>query len=41
MKILLDTNIVLDVFLKRQPFYETSKAVIDFAKFAEFDEYWT
>ncbi len=29
MKILLDTNVILDVFLKRQPFYEMSKAVMD------------
>ena len=39
MKILLDTNVILDVFLKRQPFYEMSKAVMDLVQYAEFDEY--
>ena len=39
MRLLLDTNIVLDVFLKRQPFYEASKNIMDLSKFEQFDEY--
>ena len=27
MKVLVDTNVVLDVFMKRQPFYEDSFAI--------------
>ena len=28
MKILLDTNVLLDVFLERQPFYDSSTRVM-------------
>lgn len=39
MKILLDTNIVLDVLLKRHTFYELSKSVMDLASFEEIELY--
>ena len=39
MKILLDTNIVIDVLVKRMPFYESSKSVLDLTNYAEIDEY--
>lgn len=29
MKVLIDTNVLLDVFLKREPFFENSARVID------------
>ncbi len=39
MKILLDTNIVIDVLVKRMPFFESSKFVLDLANYAEIEEY--
>ncbi len=39
MKILLDTNVILDIFLKRLPFYEKSKAALDLANYEEIDIY--
>lgn len=32
MKILIDTNIVLDVMLKREPFYRHSLEILSLAK---------
>jgi len=32
MKVLIDTNIVLDVMLKREPFYDDATAVLNLAK---------
>lgn len=32
MKVLIDTNIILDVLLNRQPFFEYSKAVMEYCK---------
>lgn len=29
MKVLLDTNIILDVFLEREPFVEDARALFD------------
>ena len=29
MRLMIDTNIVLDVLLEREPFYMNSKAVLD------------
>ena len=29
MKVLIDTNIILDVLLKREPFYESSREILD------------
>jgi len=39
MKLLIDTNIVLDVLLKRIPFYQTSAKVLELAKYADIQEY--
>lgn len=38
MRILLDTNVVLDVLLKREPFYKAGKEVLKLAKYAEIEE---
>lgn len=29
MKLMIDTNIILDVFIKRQPFYEQSRKILE------------
>ena len=39
MKVLLDTNIVLDVLLKREPFFEDAQKVFVAAKWEDVDEY--
>ncbi|MCM1156809.1 MAG: PIN domain-containing protein [Roseburia sp.] len=39
MKILIDTNIVLDVMLKRGSFYEMSLAILNLAKRDDVDEF--
>ena len=39
MKILIDTNIVLDVMLKREPFYKLSLEILGLAKKDDVDEY--
>ena len=39
MKILIDTNIVLDVMLKREPFYRLSLEVLSLAKRDDVEEY--
>lgn len=39
MKILIDTNIVLDVMLKREPFYKLSVEILSLAKKDDVNEY--
>lgn len=39
MKILIDTNIVLDVMLKREPFYRLSLEILSLAKKEDIEEY--
>ena len=39
MKILIDTNIVLDVMLKRKPFYSLSLEILSLAKRDDIEEY--
>ncbi|MCM1125157.1 MAG: PIN domain-containing protein [Lachnospiraceae bacterium] len=39
MKILIDTNIVLDVMLKREPFYRISAEILGLAKRDDIEEY--
>ena len=39
MKILIDTNIVLDVMLKREPFYKPSLEILRLAKKDDVEEY--
>ena len=39
MKILIDTNIVLDVMLKREPFYKLSMEILSLAKKEDVEEY--
>ena len=39
MKILIDTNIVIDVLEKRMPFYEESKSLLDLTNFMELEAY--
>ena len=39
MRILVDTNVVLDVLLKREPFYQSAKRVLELAQYAEIEEY--
>lgn len=39
MKILIDTNIVLDVMLKRDPFYRASAEVLGLSKRNDIEEY--
>ena len=39
MKILIDTNIVLDVMLKREPFYKLSLEILSLAKKDDVEEY--
>lgn len=39
MKILIDTNIVLDVMLKREPFYKLSLEILGLAKKDDVEEY--
>lgn len=39
MKILIDTNIVLDVMLKREPFYKLSLEILSLAKKDDIEEY--
>lgn len=39
MKILIDTNIVLDVMLKREPFYRLSLEILSLAKRDDVEEY--
>ncbi len=39
MKILIDTNIVLDVMLKREPFYKVSLEILGLAKKDDVEEY--
>lgn len=29
MKLMIDTNVILDVFIKRQPFYESSRKILE------------
>ncbi len=38
MRILLDTNVVLDVLLKREPFYAMGKELLHLARYAEIEE---
>lgn len=39
MKILVDTNIVLDVMLKREPFYKSSLEILGLSKRGDIEEY--
>lgn len=39
MKLLIDTNIVLDVLLKREPFYEDAVKVMNLAQYDDVHEY--
>ena len=39
MKILIDTNIVLDVMLKREPFYKLSLEILSLTKKDDVEEY--
>ena len=39
MKILIDTNIVLDVMLKREPFYKSSLEILGLSKKDDVEEY--
>lgn len=39
MKLLIDTNIVLDVMLKREPFYSLSFGILGLAKRDDVEEY--
>lgn len=39
MKILVDTNIVLDVMLKREPFYKSSLEILGLSKRDDIEEY--
>lgn len=39
MRILIDTNIVLDVMLKREPFYRMSLEILSLAKKDDVEEY--
>ena len=39
MRILLDTNVVLDVLLKREPFYAMGKELLHLARYVEIEEY--
>lgn len=39
MKILIDTNIVLDVMLRREPFYKLSLEILRLAKKDDIEEY--
>ena len=39
MKILIDTNIVLDVMLKREPFYKLSLEILGLSKKDNIEEY--
>ena len=39
MKILIDTNIVLDVMIKREPFYKLSMEILSLTKKDDIEEY--
>lgn len=39
MKLLIDTNIVLDVLLKREPFYKSAVEVMNLAQYDDIQEY--
>ena len=39
MKLLIDTNIVLDVLLKREPFYQAAVKVMNLAQYDDINEY--
>ena len=39
MKLLIDTNIVLDVLLKREPFYQDAVKVMNLAQYDDVKEY--
>lgn len=39
MKLLIDTNIVLDVLLKREPFYQAAVKVMNLAQYDDIHEY--
>ena len=39
MKLLIDTNIVLDVLLKREPFYQDAVKVMNLAQYEDIQEY--
>lgn len=39
MKLLIDTNIVLDVLLKREPFYQNAVKVMNLAQYDDIHEY--
>lgn len=39
MKLLIDTNIVLDVLLKREPFYQNAVKVMNLAQHEDIHEY--
>lgn len=39
MKLLIDTNIVLDVLLKREPFYQDAVKVMNLAQYDDIHEY--
>ena len=41
MEVLIDTNIVLDWFLKREPFYETAKKLLNKCWFSNIKSYLT
>lgn len=39
MKLLIDTNIVLDILLKREPFYQNAVEVMNLAQYDDVQEY--
>ena len=39
MKLLIDTNIVLDVLLKREPFFQDAVKVMNMAQYDDVQEY--
>ena len=41
MEVLIDTNIILDWFLKREPFYETAKTLLNKCWFSSVKSYLT
>ena len=38
MRILIDTNVILDVLLRREPFYQAGRSVLEMAKYSEIEE---
>lgn len=39
MRILVDTNVILDVLLQREPFHKAGKSVLELAQYDEVEEY--